>query len=58
MQHLIVTKLAVGNPSGNGLRNGYTHFKHFCAPYIAAQTSTDFLVDFDYHPENPTVVPG
>lgn len=42
MQHLILTKLAVGAPPVNWLARRLYIFEHFCAPSIAAQSSKSF----------------
>jgi hypothetical protein len=53
MQHLILTKLAVGNPSPDWLAHRLNIFQQYCAPAIAAQTSKRFRWLLAVNPTTP-----
>ena len=53
MQHLILTKLAVGNPSEYWLAWRLYLFQYFCAPSVAAQTNKDFRWILAVSPTTP-----
>jgi Putative rhamnosyl transferase len=53
MQHLILTKLAVGNPTPEWLVHRLDIFKHYCAPSVLLQTYKNFRWLLAVNPATP-----